>query len=87
MDSRTAIAIAVGATLLLGVIRLFLESWIYGVASLMVLPGTAFVLGSSYLTRQREGLHAEQQAARLRAIGYLLIGVGALFAILMVTDF
>jgi archaellum biogenesis protein FlaJ (TadC family) len=87
MSARLAVAIAVGITLVLAVMRLFQESWILGVTSLMVLPGTAFVLGSSYVTQQREGIQAEQQATRLRAIGYLLIGVGALFGILMYTDF
>ncbi len=87
MSNRTALAIAVGATVVLTLVKLFQIDWILGTAGLMVVPGTLFVFSAFYLESKTEGVQAAVQAARLRAVGYLLVGVGALFGMLMYLEF
>jgi hypothetical protein len=84
LDARTALFILVGLTVLLALVRFFRQSPILGTTATMVVLGTAFAGGGMYLEDAYEGDPQRQQVAtKVRAIGFILIGLGTLFGALM----
>ena len=84
LNARTAFFVLVGLTVLVALVRFFEQSPILGTTATMVVLGTGFVGGGMYLEDAYEGDPQRQQVAtKVRAIGFILIGLGTLFGALM----
>lgn len=84
MNARIALFILVGLTVLVALIRFFEQNWVLGVAAATVVAGTGFIGASMHLAEKAEGNpHLTQTVAKVRAIGFIVIGLGTLFGALM----
>jgi hypothetical protein len=84
LNARTALFVLVGLTVLLFLVRFFRQNWIIGTTAAIVIAGTAFAGGGMYLEDEYEGNpKGEQLATKIRAIGFILLGLGTLFGALM----
>ena len=84
LNARTAFFVLVGLTVLVALVRFFEQDPILGATATMVVLGTAFTGGGMYLADAYEGdPRREQLATKIRAIGFILIGLGTLFGALM----
>lgn len=84
LNARTAFFVLVGITVLLALVRFFEQNWILGTTALIVIAGTAFTGGGMYLEDAYEHDPKRQQVAtKVRAIGFILMGLGTLFGALM----
>lgn len=84
MSPRVSIGIMIAATVAVVTVFLFRIDWIYGVSGLIVMAGTGFFGASMYLSNRDNRPQTTQAATKLRAIGLVMVGLGALFAALMV---
>lgn len=84
MSPRVSIGIMVAATVATVAVFLFRINWIYGTSGLIVMAGTGFFAASMYLTNRDDRPQTALAASKLRAIGITMVGLGALFAALMV---
>jgi hypothetical protein len=84
LNARTAFFVLVGLTVVVALARFFEQNPILGTTATMVVLGTAFAGGGMYLEDAYEGDPQRQQVAtKVRAIGFILIGLGTLFGALM----
>jgi hypothetical protein len=84
LNARTALFVLVGLTVLIALVRFFEQSTILGTTATIVVVGTGFAGGGMYLEDAYEGdPRREQLATKIRAIGFILIGLGTLFGALM----
>jgi hypothetical protein len=84
LNARTALFVLVGLTVLLALVQFFQRDPVMGATATMVVLGTAFAGGGMYLEEAYEGdTRREQLATKIRAIGFILIGLGTLFGALM----
>ena len=84
LNARTALFILVGITVLLALVRFFQQNVVLGTTAAMVVVGTAFAGGGMYLEDAYEHDPKRQQVAtKVRAIGFILIGLGTHFGALM----
>lgn len=83
MNARIALFIMVVLTVLVALVRFFEQDWVLGVAAATVVAGTAFVGTSMYLSDRDDRPQLVQTASKLRAIGFIVIGLGTLFGALM----
>jgi hypothetical protein len=84
LNARTAFFVLVGLTAVVALARFFEQNPILGTTATMVVLGTAFAGGGMYLEDEYEGNPQRQQVAtKIRAIGFILIGLGTLFGALM----
>jgi hypothetical protein len=84
LNARTAFFVLVGLTAVVALARFFEQNPILGTTATMVVLGTAFAGGGMYLEDAYEGDPQRQQVAtKVRAIGFILIGLGTLFGALM----
>lgn len=84
LNARTALFVLVGLTVLLALVQFFQQNSVLGTTATMVVLGTAFVGGGIYLEETYEhDAQRQQLATKIRAIGFILIGLGILFGALM----
>jgi hypothetical protein len=84
LNARTAFFVLVGLTVVVALARFFEQNPILGTTATMVVLGTAFAGGGMYLEDAYESDPQRQQVAtKVRAIGFILIGLGTLFGALM----
>jgi len=83
MNARVALAIMVGLTVVVALVRFFQQSWILGTTAAMVIAGTGFVGASMVLSDRDDRQQTLQAASKLRAIGLIVIGLGTLFGAMM----
>jgi len=82
MKARVALAVMVGLTVVVALLRFFRENWILSVTATVVVAGTGFVGASMHLA-ERDDPRLTPSVAKLRAIGLIVIGLGSLFGALM----
>jgi hypothetical protein len=84
MNARIALAIMVGLTVVVALVRFFEQNWILGATASMVVVGTGFVGASMYFSDDdTNDPRLTQIVSKLRAIGLIVIGLGTLFGALM----
>ena len=84
LNARTAFFVLVGLTVVVALVRFFEQNPILGTTATMIVLGTAFAGGGMYLEDAYEDDPQRQQVAtKVRAIGFILIGLGTLFGALM----
>lgn len=84
LNARTALFVLVGITVILFLVRFFEQNWIMGTTAAIVIAGTAFAGGGMYIEDAYEDHPQRQQlATKIRAIGFILLGLGTLFGALM----
>jgi hypothetical protein len=83
MNARIALGIMVALTVAAALVRFFQRSWVLGAATTAVIAGTGFIGASLYLSDRDDRPRTAQSASKLRAIGFILIGLGTLFGGLM----
>ncbi len=83
MNARIALFIMVVLTVLVALVRFFEQNWVLGVAAATVIAGSGFVGASMYLTDRDDRPDLVQSSFKLRAIGFIVIGLGTLFGALM----
>lgn len=84
LNARTAFFVLVGLTVVVALVRFFERNPTLGITATMVVLGTVFAGGGMYLEDEYEGDPQRQQVAtKVRAIGFILIGLGTLFGALM----
>lgn len=83
MNARIALFIMVVLTVLVALVRFFEQNWVLGVAAATVVAGSGFVGVSMYLSDRDHRPDLVQSASKLRAIGFIVIGLGTLFGALM----
>lgn len=84
MDARVALAVMVLLTVVVALVRFFEQNWILGATAAMVVTGTGFVGASMYFSEQEQAdPRLPKIVSKLRAIGFIVIGLGTLFGALM----
>lgn len=83
MNARIALFVMVVLTVLVALVRFFEQNWVLGVAAATVVAGSSFVGASMYLSDRDDRPKLVQSASKLRAIGFIVIGLGTLFGALM----
>jgi len=84
MSPRVSVGIMIAATVATVAVFLFRINWIYGTSGLIIMAGTGFFGASMYLENRDDRPSTTLAATKLRAIGIAMVGLGALFAALMV---
>jgi len=83
MSPRVALSIMIGLTVVVVLYRLFQVNWVVGVTGGVVMFGTGFIWAGQHLADRDDTPQTQQSAAKIRAIGLIVIGIGALFGALM----
>ncbi len=84
MNARNALIVAVLLTVAMALVRFFQQSWVIGTTATIVVVGAGFVAGSWFVAdKETQSSNLAQVAARLRAIGLIIIGLGTLFGAVM----
>jgi hypothetical protein len=84
MNARNALIVVVLLTVVMALVRFFQQGWVIGTTATIVVVGAGFVGASMYVVdEETKNPRLTQVAARLRAIGLIIIGLGTFFGALM----
>lgn len=84
MNARNALIVAVLLTVVMALVRFFQQGWVIGTTASIVVVGAGFVGASLYVAdEETQNPRLTKVAARLRAIGLIVVGLGTLFGTIM----